>query len=69
MTQECIGGIWVDVPGEDAIPYRVVDPVTGDEKTLFAGLGETCTIPGTHLDVHQQDQADALYAEIFPDAR
>lgn len=68
MTQECIGGIWFDVPSDDAIPYTVADPVTGDVRVLYAELGETCTIPGTHLDVHQQDQADALYMEIFPDA-
>lgn len=65
MTMMNYCGIWYDVPGDDAISYEVVDPVTGDVKDVYVELGAVCALPGSLLDTAQQDQADALYTDIF----
>lgn len=60
-------GIWYDVPGDDALAYEVVDPVTGDVKLVYVEIGAICALPGSLLDVAMQDQADAILIEIFGD--
>lgn len=65
ITNEC--GIWYDVPGDDAISYEVIDPVTGDVGVVYVELGAVCALPGSLLDIAQQDQADAILTELFGD--
>lgn len=67
MTITSANGIWYDVPGDDAISYEVIDPVTGDVKLVYVEIGAICALPGSLLDIAQQDQADAILTELFGD--
>lgn len=67
MTITSASGIWYDVPGDDAMSYEVIDPVTGDVGVVYVELGAICAIPGSLLDIAQQDQADEILTELFGD--